>query len=139
MTTQQFKGLLISSVILGVGAGTIDLMLPQLLPEPFASAQSLQNAAVSESSLALVQFAFAIAILICLVASSVGLYLFRSWGRPLAVGTTLAGVALLPFAGAVADSGLASAMAELSSMLWGAVLAVAYFSSLSKNFKPRGA
>ena len=138
MAASHFRALLIASLIFSALGAVIDTVFPGLLPEPFSKALQLQDEAIA-GPWVYALLALALLLLAALVASVVGLYLFRPWSRPLAVGMTIVAVVLVPFFGAVAESGIASAAMELSSLLWGAVLAVAYFSPLAETFKRRDA
>jgi hypothetical protein len=68
------------------------------------------------------------------IAGVWGLYMFRRWGRTLSIYTTGAGIALFPFLGPSLSGGLESAFYEASTLAWGAVLALAYYSPVSAEF-----
>ena len=135
MSPGTFRILLVSSIVFGLCSALVDAVFPSLLPAAFASAQEDQDSSLSNWAL----FATAALALVALVAgvvAAVGLYLFRSWAPRLALATTALAVLLMLSVGAVAQSAAASALAELSSVLWGAVLAVTYYSPLAKRFEP---
>jgi hypothetical protein len=69
------------------------------------------------------------------IAGMVGLYRFRLWGRSIALWSSVVGFALGPFFGADLSSPVGTILSEMSHMSWGAVLALAYFSPLSSEFK----
>lgn len=75
-----------------------------------------------------------VALAIAWVAGCVGLFFFKAWARLLSLGATIAGVLVYPFTGATLTSGLEGALLEASSMVWGAILALSYFSSVSGRF-----
>ena len=79
----------------------------------------------------------AAAFLAAVFTGLAGLFLFRRWGRTLSLHTTLVGFLVFPFFGPVVSSGLGSSLMEASSVLWGAVLACAYFSPASARFGAR--
>ena len=64
----------------------------------------------------------------------VGLFFFKDWARRLSLYSTLAGFLVSPFFGASLSSGMESALFEASSVTWGAVLALSYFSPVSDRF-----
>ena len=67
-------------------------------------------------------------------AGFLGLYFFKHWGRSLSLYSTLAGLFIIPFFGATISSGIESSFYEASTLLWGAILALAYYSPLSHKF-----
>ena len=69
------------------------------------------------------------------LAGVVGIFLFKRWGRALSLYSTALGFLLVPFIGPGVYSGLTSALDEVSFTLWGAVLAMAYFSPLAERFR----
>jgi hypothetical protein len=64
----------------------------------------------------------------------VGLLLFKRWGRTLSLYSTLAEFVVYPFQGPSISSALESTFLEASILLWGVVLALAYFSTVSARF-----
>lgn len=74
--------------------------------------------------------AFAVAWVVGLV----GLFRFRPWGRSISLYSTLAGLAVYPFLGNSLSSAWEDVFYESSMMLWGAILALAYYSPVSARF-----
>jgi hypothetical protein len=70
----------------------------------------------------------------CTLAAIFGLYLFKPWSRGFAVTVTLLSLVFYPLQGAEVKSGWSWLLLDLSSTLWGAVLAMSYVSSLSHRF-----
>ena len=68
------------------------------------------------------------------IAGLVGLFLFRAWGRTLSVSFTLAVLVLMPFAGPTLYSALEQLPSEAASTVWGAILALAFWSPVSARF-----
>ena len=64
----------------------------------------------------------------------IGLFWFRSWARSLSLYSTLTGFFVLPFYGASLESGIENMLGEASATLWGAILTLAYFSTVSEQF-----
>ena len=75
--------------------------------------------------------------LVCL-AGLVGLFFFKRWARMISLYSTLVVLPLAPFCGPQLFWGLESALFEASSIVWGAVLAVSYFSKVSERFDSGG-
>ena len=69
------------------------------------------------------------------LAGLVGLLLFKRWGRTLSLYSTLAEFLVYPFQGPSVSSALESTFLEASILVWGAVLALAYFSTVSTRFE----
>jgi len=64
----------------------------------------------------------------------VGLFFFKRWARSLSLYSTLAGFLIYPFIGAPLSSGLEAALLEASTTIWGAILALSYFSAIDDRF-----
>jgi len=130
-----FRALLIASVATGVAGSFLDLAFPALIPESMAKAF---EALPPPSSLAL--FGAGVLVLITaggIVTTVVGLYLFQPWSRTLAIWMTALGLLFNPLFGISMQSGWAQLLLDVSSVLWGAVLAMSYVSSLSSRFAAR--
>ena len=75
-------------------------------------------------------------IFAALLSSIVGLYRFKRWARPLALWTLAAEFVIYPFLGPTLESALENTFMFASSLSWGAVLALAYFSPpISSRFE----
>lgn len=130
-----FRALLVASVVTGVVGGFLDTLFPALVPESMAKAfEALPPppslALFSAGALVLVTFGG-------FVTSVLGLYFFQPWARPLAVWMTVLGFLFHPLLGVSMQSGWAQMLLELSSVLWGAVLAMSFVSSVASRFSAR--
>jgi hypothetical protein len=136
MTERGFRILLVAHIVtllLGTIAGTA---FPQLLPSSLIEAY---QAAGSESLLERPWiWAVVIPLAVAVLAGYLGLFLWRAWGRTLSLASTLAGLALYPLMGASVASWAESSLLDASSILWGAVLALAYFGPVSSRFQTGG-
>lgn len=74
------------------------------------------------------------ALVVAWLVGLIGLFGFKTWARPLSLYSTLAGFLVYPFLGASLSSGIESALFEASATLWGAILALSYFSAVSDRF-----
>jgi hypothetical protein len=127
----------IASVLFAIGGAVIDAVLPDLVPQSVRSAEV--DATPAEFTLPLlIAGTGAILTIVLGIAALVGLLCFRRWGRVVALTVTVLASITYPFLGFVVSSGLALVAYELSSMSWGAVLAMAYFSPLSARFDHDG-
>lgn len=68
------------------------------------------------------------------IAGLVGLFLFKIWARPVSVICTLAGYLVSAFSGPALYTGLGDALMSASTVLWGAILALSYFSTVKDQF-----
>ena len=68
------------------------------------------------------------------IAGLVGLFLFKIWARPVSVICTLAGYLVSAFSGPSLYTGLGDALMSASTLLWGAILALSYFSAVKDQF-----
>jgi hypothetical protein len=130
-----FRALIVASVVIGLIGSFIDVVFPGLIPEPVSQAfESLPDsstpALVVASALVVVTFGGTIAAII-------GLYFFQPWSRTLAVAMTVLSLLFYPLLGVSVESGWAALLLELSTTLWGAVLAMSYVSSLSTRFEAK--
>ena len=126
MSQTSFRTLLFLSLAVSIASIAVDFLLPSLIPEQLRVAQEAEDADLSNTAL-FATIGIGLAMFVVVVATYVGLYRFAAWGRSLALWFTVAALAATPFLGAWVQSGLGVALMELSSTLWGALLAVAYF------------
>jgi hypothetical protein len=133
MTPRTYRALLLASVVLGIFGAIFDNVFPSALPAALVQAQEAHDSSLSTPYALLHVFAGLI-LLIIAFTSAVGLYKFRSWAPRLALVSTALALPSFLLLGATASSGYSMALNEISSMLWGAVLALAYFSPLRERF-----
>jgi hypothetical protein len=69
--------------------------------------------------------------------SFIAMLKFWRWSRELAVASSILGFVLIPFLGPTVEPGISTALNYLSSMLYGAVIALAYFSPAAAWFHSR--
>lgn len=102
----------------GLQAAQLGGARPELLGNPWISGVLL--------------FCLAAAFLVALV----GLFGFKRWSRPLSLTVTVAGILFgNSLISPSPSSGLENVLSEASATLWGAILAVAYFSGISARFR----
>jgi hypothetical protein len=127
-----FRALIIASVLSGLMSGVLDQRFPELVPVTVLRAISelpkpQVEVAVSVQLLSFLAFG-------CTLAAIAGLYMFKPWARGFALAVTLLSLVFYPLQGAEVKSGWALLLLDVSSALWGAVLAISYVSSLSHRF-----
>jgi hypothetical protein len=79
--------------------------------------------------------AIALPVAAAALAGIVGLFLFKGWGRLLSVVSTIAGLIVLVFTGPTLYGAAEYMFWEASTLLWGAILALAYYSPVAIHFE----
>ena len=131
-----FRGFIVLGVLLSVLGAAVDLLVPGSVPaelaEAYASVSAIEDATlISLAGLSV----FALALAIVGIVALIGLYFFKRWGRRLSLAITVISVLIYPALGPAVYSGWALMLTVSSVMLWGAVLAMAYFSVLQSRFE----
>jgi hypothetical protein len=143
-TPLHFRLMVIGSYVMGLAGMLVDAVIPSLMPESVTKAINAempgefnfdQTPSMYLIAQAVVVSVLGIGLLVLLFVSTIGLLRFRPWARSLAVAST-AVVLLIGFLplGPTAMSSIALSLFELSNMLWGAALAMAWCSPLSERF-----
>lgn len=123
MTKTWFRVLILCYIVTLLATTVEVFYFPALVSDELAAAYARE---------ALPPFVSNPAIFLPLAA---GLFFLRKWGRWLGLWTTIAMLAVIPFFGPSLSSGFGTAMMQLSAILWGAVLTLAYFSSMGPEFR----
>jgi hypothetical protein len=127
-----FRGLLLASIGTALIGSMIDQQFTSLIPptlqQAFKELPKPSDVVLMLSGLlTLITFGGTIGAII-------GLYQFKPWSRELAVAMTLLQLLFYPLGGVWMQSGWTAMLLDLSSTLWGAVIAISYVSSLSHRF-----
>ncbi|MDB5746734.1 MAG: hypothetical protein JWP72_1582 [Massilia sp.] len=77
------------------------------------------------------------ALFIATAATTIGMWLFRRWARTLSLWLSVLLLPLTLLAGPILEAPFESMFNDLSMVLFGAMMAVAYFSPLSARFEAR--
>jgi hypothetical protein len=133
MTPRTYRTLLLASLAFGIVGAVYDAAVPSALPDVFSQAQEANDASLTTSYLLLMGLA-ALVLFVVAIAAFVGLYLFRSWAPRLAIIATAFAMLITILIGPMAASGWATAINELSSMLWGAAVVLPHLSPLKELF-----
>ena len=134
-TEALFRLLIVGGFAIGLAGALIDLLIPALVPETLKTAlESLDE----EWSVPRIVATGVLCMggLVVGVASTVGLYLFKPWSRRLALVVTILGFSGYFLFGPTVQSALSTMLIDASMMIWGGVLAMAYYSDLGGRFKP---
>jgi urea transporter len=130
-----FRFLLVASIVIAFAGAGVDYVLPGVLPPALDEAYEAYSAADELSVPYMLGMGIAsLVMLVCGVTVTIGLLLLKSWSRPLALWLSVLSMALYPLLGASVVSGWSTMLTEISSMLWGAALAMAYFADIKVRF-----
>jgi hypothetical protein len=129
MSDSRFRWLLILYVVISLAAAASSFV-------PGGYSQQLADAYAREPEPWLLRevwltLAIGAPLLVMTVAGLVGLFLFRRWGRSLSLYSTIACLLLYFFSGAAVLSALESVLYQASNFLWGAILALSYYSPIA--------
>lgn len=132
-----FRALILASSSIAVLAVCVDFLIPGLVPPSLKEAYEAYRAAEELSlPLLLALLGFAVALFIGGIAGTIGLFLYKQWGRQLSLWLSVLAMLLYPFGGIVVNSAWANMLTDVSQIIWGAVLAMAYFSDVKARFAP---
>jgi len=129
-----FRWILSLSLLFALIGSVIDLGFPGLLPEELQHYLKMEH----ESDLVWTDFpiiALALLLLLLVIPGYVGLYLWKNWGRTLFLISGILGYGLAPFMGPYIYSGPAYFFFDLSTVLFGLILGLAWFSPVAEKFK----
>lgn len=132
MTDGRFRFLVLISLLLMLASVAASAMTPDY-SAALATAydEEVDSLVLSGGTLSTV---VVVAILLLMLAGYVGLLWMKAWGRTIALFTTVAGLLVYPFMGPILSSALESMLFDAGNMVWGAVLAIAYFSPVAARF-----
>lgn len=130
-----FRTLIVVSLVLALAGAIVDFVFPGLVPEPLSKAYEAYAESESSMSLMVILGGMSIFLLVLAVVSTVGLLVLQPWARPLALWSTAVSFAINPFLGVVLQSGVSLMLIDLSMVLWGAVIAMTFYSDLKVHFE----
>ncbi|WP_409863858.1 hypothetical protein [Roseateles sp.] len=126
MTPRRFRQLLSLAILLAIASVCVDLLFPQLLPSAFRDLMEQQDAAQPDG-LVMAMGLVCLAFLPVGIWATIGLFRFRAAGRRWSLILSIVALPLALLMGPLTLSGLALVLTELSAMLWGGTLALAYY------------
>lgn len=133
MTKTIFRYLIVASFAFGLFAGVFDTLFPSAIPGVLAKALAEYNVEALAKD-GVLDFSLYALYFISACTANIGLFLFQSWSRRLAVIVTLASFFMNIFLGPSINSGWSAALGDLSTTIWVYILVVAYFSPMAKYF-----
>ena len=136
LTRTHFRLLLLLSFCLPVIGGLYDSFVTNTILEQSSDfILSLEpESSDTEDILLTAWLAF---IVLSALISMIGLWLFKSWARGLYIITYIASIPLTLLSGISVYSSAGQVFNDLSFLLSGIIIALMYYSSLSKEFKKR--
>jgi hypothetical protein len=134
MTKASFRTLVVLSAVSGMLGLLVALASEQRLPTELRKYLESQHSVEATTTDWVLLFVF-VPLALAGVASFIGMLRFATWSRPLAVGTSLVGLAGLPLFGPTVEPGTTTALYHLGSMFFGATIAVSYFSPAAPWFR----
>ena len=132
-----FRVILASSVAAGIVGIIVSMLSEASLPFELQSYASRQSDGPFSGQDILALIIWVPAMVISLIAA-IGMFFFWRPARVLALIGTLLALVALPFSEPFVATGLATLFNEGSSILWGMVLALAYWSPLAQRFARSG-
>ena len=134
MSRESFRRL----ILLYIALILADIAVAFFAPTGYSGA--LSEAFENEPAPALVanlglMVAIALPISVAAIAGIIGLYLFKTWGRPLSLVSTIAGLIVYLFTGPTLYGAAEYMLWEASTLVWGAILALAYHSPVAIHFE----
>jgi hypothetical protein len=136
MTGFTFRALVLLHIAFLLASACAGLYFPELLPADLQAAYA-EAAAASPLETQTWSWLILVPLFAAMIAGYIGLFLFRRWGRSICLITTIIGMGLYPLFGPAVLSWLESALADVSNLLWGALLALAYFGPIRARFGDR--
>ncbi len=121
--------LLVAVIVFPLVGAMIDSFAPGLLPPELAAYSETQL----DSPMRAIEWVY-LGLVVPLLVSTVGLWLFKPWSRWLYTAVTVAAFLLAPFEPAWVGSSLSSTLNDLGTTCDGAVLALIWFSDLRGRF-----
>ncbi len=133
MNKNNFRILVVITFILSVLAGVYDFIWPSEIITQISDYAYEIEPEYSDFQIMIVSV-IAVLLLVCAAVSFVGLLLFKNWGRHLYIAGFIIAFPLYPFMGVSVVSGANQLIYDLAMVLSGVLIAVCYYSPISKQF-----
>ena len=130
-----FRTLIVLSLVLSIVGAVIDLVIPGLVPESLSQAYEAYAATEASMTAILIAGVVSMVLLVLAVVATVGLLVLQRWARSLALWSTAVSFLVYPFLGAMLHSGLALMLNSIALTLWGAAIAMTFYSDLKAHFQ----
>jgi hypothetical protein len=129
LTKRALRFLIVAELLLAIIGGVLTVFTTSLLPEELqAYEQAVAEAGYTTREWVLL--GVGIVLLILVLISSIGLFVFWRPARLFYLLTLIAGVALAPFYGPYVDAGWGTLFQEAAMIISGVILALIYYSPL---------
>ena len=138
MSSTFFRCLVLGSVFLAIASTVVDCIFPTLISQTLSMAFENEPVPRFLEDHPFISLTILLPWLVAVLLSTIGLLFFKRWARAIALYSTVCGFALYPFFGPTLSSAWASMLNEVSFMLWGAALALSYYSPLNARFSETG-
>jgi hypothetical protein len=139
LTKRALRFLIVAEILLAIIGGVLTVFTTSLLPEEL----QVYEQAVAEADYTArewVLLGVGIALLVLVLISSIGLFVFWRPARLLYLMTLIVGVLLAPFYGPYVDAGWGTLFEEVAMIISGVILALIYYSPLRDLYeRPRTA
>jgi hypothetical protein len=132
MNSILFRSIFVSGLLLGIASALVDVVVPGLLSPSLSEAWDQEPNFFDTASHWVIGLAVIWAV--AMLAASLGFFMFKRWARATLLWGSVIGLALYAPFGSSASSWLSTALGDTSSLLFGASLAISYFSPLSSRF-----
>jgi hypothetical protein len=136
-TLRLFRTIILLSLACVVASIFVNHFAPGLVPEPLrlAGESYAQSEADSASTLSLVFQSIAwVGLLAAYIVGFFGMLMFKPWARSLNVALAFSSFVVWPLVGYNLASGWSQAFTDVSLLLWGGAISMAYFSPVSERF-----
>lgn len=132
MDQKTFRRLILLYVLLGIAGVGAAFM-------PGGYSQALADIYEDESSSSWIgNIGFMLAVMLPLLVVTVGglygLYMFKAWGRVVCLASTVGSLLVMSLSGPALYNAIEGVLWEASSLVWGGILALSYFSPLADKF-----
>jgi hypothetical protein len=136
-TKGLLRTLIVAEIVIGIISIVVSSFTESTLPEPLrAFSEAQTESEITTRGVAMI--AAAIALIILLLVSSIGLFFFWRPARILYLLTLILGIAMTPFFGPYVDAGLGTAFEDIAVVISGVILGLVYFSPLRELYeKPK--
>jgi hypothetical protein len=134
VSRENFRRLLLLYVALIVAEIAVAIFAPTGYSDALSEAFENEPQPMLLDNLGLL-VALGLPVGVAAIAGLVGLYLFKAWGRVLSLVATIAELVVLIFTGPALYGAAEYMLWEASTLVWGAILALAYYSPVAIHFE----
>jgi urea transporter len=134
-TVLVLRTLIVAGLVLAIVGSSIDMLIPDLIPAVLEDAWEAYISQDPSWIFIAIGGGLTVIVFVAAIVATIGLLLLRRWARPLALWTTVVSVLTYPALGAMLYSGWALMLTESAMIMWGAALAITYFSELKTHFE----